>query len=438
MTLGRDAFAISGNAIVVDGDAASVSSPCPGCRTPGGGRYGPGRVCWSCFQEQYGGDGSIPEPGTPAGERAPVKFVSADELLASVPAEPPWRWHGYLAAGAVTVLAGKPKSGKSTLGFAIATAIAGREDDFLGHRLDGGPVVYVSEEGAATLAHKVSGEGLRIATRETAWPRPIWSALVWAARAEANRVGASVVVIDTFAFWAALGPESEKDAGAVQAAMEPLVALAENGRAVLLIAHARKGGGEDGEAVRGSSAIAGAADIVLELDRVKDLPRQRKLLALSRYPQTPGALVFEREGNVWSVVGEGTDRGDARDIASRGVLLGAMSFDEGVTRADIEAATGTQAREWHATLDQLITDGVVTRSGEGKRGDPYRYTKVREGPAQKRAESVAAGALDSAAPPIGGQQKDHSADFSGGDFCGEPSAQKHTNDGRDAAREGRA
>lgn len=335
---------------------------------------------------------------------AAVRFVSPAELLASAPAEPPWCWHGYLAVGAVTLLAGKPKSGKSTIGFAIAQAIDADDGEFLGHPISGGPVVYVSEEGASTLVHKVAGNGLRIATRETAWPRPDWAKLIEIAEAEAERVGAVLVVIDTFAFWAALGPDGEKDAGAAQAAMAPLIALARH-VAVLLIAHTRKGGGEDGEAVRGSSAIAGAVDIVLEIERVADLPRQRKLLALSRYPQTPGALVFQREAGDWSVIGEGTDRGDARDIANRGVLLDALDFGEDRTRAEIEEATGVQAREWHATLDQLIADEIVTRSGEGKRGDPYRYRKVRETAAQKPAETGVSGVSVSAAPRRGAETK---------------------------------
>ena len=67
-----------------------------------------------------------------------------------------------------------------------------------------------------------------------------------------------------------------------------LVEAARNEIAVLLVVHSRKAGGEDGEAIRGSSALAGAADIVIGARTGRRGPaRQRKVLALSRYPTTP-------------------------------------------------------------------------------------------------------------------------------------------------------
>ena len=349
-------------------------------------------------------DGFTDEPDVDSA----IRFVSPAELQASVPPEPPWVWNGYVARGAVTILSGKPKCGKSTLALALGDAIGGGKPSFLGHELDGGPVVYISEEGAATLAHKVGSGDLRFATRETAWPKPDWPSLVVAAVAEAERVKAVAIIVDTFAAWASLGAEAEKDAGTVQAAMEPLVQAARAGIAVGLIVHSRKGGGEDGEAIRGSSALAGAADIILELERVQGGPaRQRKLLALSRYPQTPGVLVIEHDlnQNGWRVIGEGVDRGDARDITDRAGLLQALSYHEEVSRAELQEAMGSPERQWHGVLDQLVEAGQVVKVGAGKKGDPYRYKKLRaeaaQAPAQQaRTNHNAAVSLVSAQPPL--------------------------------------
>lgn len=360
---------------------------------------------------RHGGASAHPNGQAPEARGAAVRFLSADELRADAPAEPPWCWHGYLAAGALTLLAGKPKAGKSTLALALALAVADGASAFLEHAIEVAPVVYVSEEGAATLAHKVAGERLRIATRETAWPRPAWPALIDAARAEAERVTAGIVIVDTFAFWAALGAEREQDAGAVQAAMEPLYAVARAGRAVLLVAHSRKGGGDDGDAVRGSSALAGAVDIVLELERVGgESPRQRKLLALSRYPQTPGVLVIEHDRTTgrWSAIGEGTDRGDGRDIANRAKLLEALSSDEWRTRKDLEKAMGAPHLQWCGTLEQLTEAGVVAKAGEGKKGDPNRYKKLAADAGQNAGRNGGEADSDNAAP-LKGQHQNHDA-----------------------------
>lgn len=357
--------------------------------------------------------------GTSEGrDRGGVRFVSAAELREHTPPEPPWILPGYLAPGNVTLLGGKPKAGKSTLALSCAAAAAGRMPAFLGKPLDGGPAVYVSEEGAATLAHKLpDSETLRILTREMAWPKPLWSELVEAAVSEAKRVGATLLVVDTLAYWAALPPEREKDSGAALQVMEACVYAAGCGLAVLVPVHTRKGGGDDGEGLRGSSAFAGAADIIVELERVPDAPRQRVLLGLSRYPSTPGTLLVELDHDgTWHVVSEETDRTDARtmaarqrNVADREAILAALAGGERLTRADLEDATGAPSRQWHATLDELRREQLVGRTGLGRKGDPYRFEMLRtdsaQDGAQNGAESTAREILFSAHPRRGAENR---------------------------------
>jgi hypothetical protein len=117
------------------------------------------------------------DPGDPRADNAgggrALAFVTAAELRRATPVEPPWVWRHYIAAGTLTVLAGKPKTGKSTLAFAFAfalvEALAAGADTFLGCQLAGGPVVYVSEEGAASLRHKLpDSDRVHVLTREAA------------------------------------------------------------------------------------------------------------------------------------------------------------------------------------------------------------------------------------------------------------------------------
>lgn len=333
-----------------------------------------------------GADDALPGP-------VALPFVSAAELRASTPDEPEWTWHGYLAPRTLTLLAAKPKAGKSTLAVAVSEAVASDAGSFLGRAIVGGPVVYVSEETAATLAHKLPAiDGIRILTRDACWPKPSWAELVAGSVQECQRIGARLLVVDTFAYWASLPKEAEKDAGAAQAAMQPLIDATRDGLAVLVPLHQRKGGGEDGEGIRGSGAIAGVADVLLELERCKR-PNERALLALSRYPSTPGSLIIERDQatGAWAAIAEG-ERVDARSLGDRRAILGALENDEALTRAELETATGAPALQWHAQLDALIEEGLVQRTGAGVKGDPYRFSFLRtnaaQEPAQKRAQTL--------------------------------------------------
>jgi hypothetical protein len=203
------------------------------------------------------------------------------------------------------------------------------------------------------------------------------------------------------------------DDGAMQAKMRPVQGLARDGLAVLLPVHSRKGGGEHGDGIRGSSALAGAADIILEIERVNGSPRQRALLALSRFPSTPGALVLEFSSvdGSWAVIGEGAERGDSRSISDRQAILEALRGGE-LTRAELEAAVGTPERQWHGILDTLVHERLIERTGAGRKGDPYRFSMLRtdaaQQPAQKRAETENTAAVFSAALSVGEQQKEAS------------------------------
>lgn len=345
-----------------------------------------------------------PDASTPA-----LRFQTPAELRAQTPTEPDWLMHGYIARGVLTIgPAGKPKVGKSTLTFAIVRAIRADAGTFLDRPVRPTGVVYLSEEGASTLLPKLPADdpGLHILTRENAYPRPAWPDLVAAATDHALGADAELLVVDTFPFWSALPAEREKDAGAVQEAIEPLLEAARQGLAVLLPTHTRKSGGEDGDALRGSSALAGAGDVLLELERPtgqNPAPRQRVLAALSRYPQTPGVLVIDHDAasDAWSVVGQGDDRRDMRAVADRAALMTTLPISEpGMTRQEIEDEIGSPHQQFAPTLTRLIDDGQIHRDGAGKKGDPYRYRILRKPPAQHPRRNASAAAQLSGAHPV--------------------------------------
>jgi hypothetical protein len=325
-----------------------------------------------------------------------LRFLTPAELHAETPPEPDWLLDGYLAPGVLTIgPAGKPKVGKSTLMLAIVRAIRADAGTFLGRTVRTTTVVYLSEEGASTLVHKLPADdpGLHILTRDHAWPRPPWPELAAASTDYALTVNAGLMVVDTFAFWAALAAEKEKDAGAVQQAIEPLYDATRQGLAVMVGAHTRKSGGEDGDALRGSGALGGAGDIILELERPTGQnppPRQRVLLSLSRYPKTPGSLVFDYDARTdsWAAIAEGESRHDSRAASDRAALLAMLpTTTPGMTRQELEDELGSPHKQFAPILKDLLDENIAARDGDGVKGDPFRFRILRNGSAQHRAET---------------------------------------------------
>ena len=321
-------------------------------------------------------------------EALTLGFLSWSEIRNSAPAEPEAEsiLSGYIVRGATSLLSGKPKVGKSTLASAIAEAVDADATDFLGCTVTGGAVVYLSEEGHATLAPKLPDSSRSVAlTRDGAWPKPSWAELIEGAVAKATEIGAVLLVVDALAFWASFAEGSEKDSGAAQATMDALGAATTAGLAVLIVHHQRKGGGEDGDAIRGSGAILGAVDVSMELERLgEDSPRHRRLVAVGRWPSTPPVLVMDHDAETggWRVVGQVANRQDAAALGLRERVLRALPGTQpGATEAELAGLVGVDKRK--LGLRELLSDGLVDRGGAGKKGDPFTYSKAPEKVSEK-------------------------------------------------------
>src|SRR5262249_1964439 len=101
---------------------------------------------------------------------------------------------------------------------------------------------------------------------------------------------------DTLPACAQVQGDDENSSGQALAAVAPLLLGAESHRvAVILSFHDRKSGGEVGESGRGSSAYAGAVDVIIRIDRPGGhfTPTLRRIEALSRFGATPADLFVE-------------------------------------------------------------------------------------------------------------------------------------------------
>ena len=179
--------------------------------------------------------------------------------------------------------------------------------------------------------------------------------------------------MDTWDKWTGLKGDAENNAGAILEALEPLVQAAGSDLAVLICAHQRKSFGEFGEAVRGSNALTGGVDVVLELER----PRSdvlsgkgvRVLQAVSRFSGTPDELVIALGENGYEARGDALTAAaevEQKQILSALEVLGEASYEK------LHEETGLPRTTVQRRLEEL-GDEVVKR-GAGKRGDPFLFS----------------------------------------------------------------
>ncbi len=311
----------------------------------------------------------------------PMAFQSARTFAAAVPDRITWRWRDYWADGTVVEMVGKIKAaGKTTLLMHACRAILDGLP-FLDRPTLATPVVYLTEQPSASLREALRRADLLgrddftlLLWRDTAGRR--WPDVVRAAVEECHRQGAKVLVIDTLSRFAGLRGDAENSAGDADEAMAPLQVAAADGLAVIVARHERKSGGEVGDSGRGSSAFAGAVDVVLAVRRGEGnvRPTVRVIHALSRFDETPETLVVELTEDGYVALGD--EQAVALTEAKKAVrdLLPDRPSPEAPTFADLKDRLGAVPRSTlQRAVDDLLAAHEIAREGAGKRGDPFRY-----------------------------------------------------------------
>jgi hypothetical protein len=305
-------------------------------------------------------------------------FKNGAELASAPDPEVPWITEGLAAAGAITELGAKVKTGKTTLILDMVRAVLGGQP-FLELTTARTPVVYLTEQPSVSFRQALERASLLgrddfhmllfSETRGIDWPE-----IAAAAIAECKSVNAKLLVIDTLSQFAGLTGDRENNSGDALEAMRPLQQGVADGVGIVLVRHERKSGGDVGDSGRGSSAFAGAVDIVLSLRKPEgNAPKNRRLLqSLSRFSETPNNLLIELTESGYIVLGERRESAmkDAKDavlkIAPK-VEVEAVGLEELAKSADLTRPTAQRA------IDELVRDGQLSRIGKGKKGSPFRY-----------------------------------------------------------------
>lgn len=297
-------------------------------------------------------------------------LVSLGELMAKPDVPVEYVWEGRLASGAVSVVAAKPKVGKSTLARGLALAVA-RGEDFLGFPTKQGECIYLAleerEEDVRNDFRAMGADGSE-------------SIQIHAAAAPAEGIRAlcelvkerrpCLVVIDPLFRLARI--RDEKAYAETYAELGPLIdAARETGTHVMLLHHSGKGQKADPiDSPLGSTAIGGAASPLIVMGRTENYRTLRTVQRIGQdMPET--ILQFDPETKRLSV---GGTREEIEIQAKRDEILEFLrEAGETKTEQEIRDNVKGETKMLARALRELCKAAKLTREGEGKRGNPFRY-----------------------------------------------------------------
>jgi hypothetical protein len=304
-------------------------------------------------------------------------------LSAAAGTPQPWLWHGYLAPGAVTLLTGQWKAGKTTLAAVLLSRLK-TGGELAGLPLARGRAIVVSEE-ALEHWHRRS-QHLDFGDHVGWYCQPFrgrpqpheWHSFIEGIAALRDRQDFALVVIDALA--AFFPGRGENNAGCMLEALAPLRQLTRRSLSVQALHHPSKGEPPVGQMARGSGALLAAADILLEMrlyPKADDDDRRRWIQARSRFAETPLQKVIELTADGTDYVSRGTFHEEefaARWEVLRGMLAAAEAkYDrlEILERwPDEEQPDKVTLGRW---LERAVGLGLLRKDGRGRKGHPYRY-----------------------------------------------------------------
>ncbi len=297
--------------------------------------------------------------------------VRATELMALEFPEPRWIVPGIVPEG-TTILAGKPKMGKSWLALGISVAVAGGGVALGTKKVERGAVLYLAlEDNPRRLQSRLkkllpgdaAPEGLELATE---WPR-LGDGGLEALEAWLNtHPDARLVVIDTLAKFrtAQTGKNLYKED---YEAVEPLVELAaDHNVAILIVHHLRKLGAEDPlDQVSGSMGLTGGADGALVLNRQRgradaylyvtgrDIEEEKEL-----------ALSWDSTTATWKIAGDAEEYRNSRERQEVEECL--RTLGESAGPKEVSEALGKPYNNVKQLMWKMGNDGDLRSVGGGK------------------------------------------------------------------------
>jgi len=305
---------------------------------------------------------------------APPTFQPLTDFLAQVDPTRHDLVEGLLEYGALYVVAGRYKVGKTILLMNLVF-VAERGGTWLDHQVVPGEVYWLQLEDSDRL---ISRRWMRMSHAPPSHvhiARGPWQA------AEANLdatvaglMGASLIIVDPII--SASTVERWSDMAEVRRAYDYWRVVArETGAVVIVLAHHRKLFGEGGEQMAGSHQAGATVDGIIEMRRTAKLQPGERLVEFTGrdWPDIePLVVALDPETLVFAPVGTYKDRGEEERKRRATHVADVLPVEApGKTLEEIKTAADMTDRQVGVALADL--GDTVVKSGRGVKGDPYRW-----------------------------------------------------------------
>lgn len=283
-----------------------------------------------------------------------------------------WLWDERLTSTGFSILAGKPKTGKTTFARQLASAVA-RGEPILGWKTSQGPVIYVAaEENRSQFTKSLRKLGLKgeepIFVSTGLPPKDFLPQLY----ALAKVISPKLIIFDTL--FKVLSVKDGNSYAEMNEALAPLNELAAQLQCQVLVTHHLGKMDRDGaDGILGSTAIFGGVDcaIILEKKQEETLIRTQQ-----RYGEHLEDHILEFDPET-KIVHLGPSKKAAKRKSIRNQIETFMRQTQRPVTQDeifqeIEGTKGTISK----ALEELISTKQLTREGRGKKGDPYMYSTL--------------------------------------------------------------
>jgi RecA-family ATPase len=276
---------------------------------------------------------------------------------------------GYVAEG-LTILAGRPKLGKSwlALGFCVAVATGGNA---LGSECEEGDVIYLAlEDNRRRLKERLQvvlsppqvRPNLSRLTLHTESPKIGGGLLEMLDKWRTSVENPKMIVIDTLSMVRPPKKSNQDSYAADYDAISPLQKYAgEHGLAIIVVHHVRKAEAEDPlEAVSGTNGLTGAADTIMVLNRTTDGP---KLYGRGRdIEEIEKALRFDK--GTWTVLGDAEEV--KRSEQRRKLIEVFTDASHALTPEEVSKLSGMKVSNVNYLLRAMVKAGDVEKVGYGQ------------------------------------------------------------------------